>query len=76
MFSFVGSPLGVFYTDAIHHGRTNKHTLMHKGKKISLLPLMPNKIVQCDRAIAQTAKRESEIHHDQTAPPSSSNAIK
>jgi hypothetical protein len=32
--------------------------------------------VQCDRAIADTTKRESEIQHDQTAPPSSSNAIK
>jgi hypothetical protein len=32
--------------------------------------------VQCDRLIADTAKRESEIQHDQTAPPSSSNAIK
>jgi hypothetical protein len=37
---------------------------------------MPNEIVQCDRAIADTTKRESEIQHDQTAPPSSSNAIK
>jgi hypothetical protein len=49
---------------------------VHKGKKITLLPLTPNKIVQCDRAIAETAKRESENQHDQTAPPSSSNAIK
>jgi hypothetical protein len=49
---------------------------MHKGKKITLLPLTPNEIVQCDRAIAETAKCESEIQHDQTAPPSSSNAIK
>jgi hypothetical protein len=32
--------------------------------------------VQCDRVIADTAKREYEIKHDQTAPPSSSNAIK
>jgi hypothetical protein len=48
---------------------------MHKGKKITLLPLTPNEIVQCDRAIAETAKRESEIQHDQTTPPSSSNAL-
>jgi hypothetical protein len=41
-----------------------------------LLPLTPNEIVQCDRAIAKTAKCESENQHDQTAPPSSSNAIK
>jgi hypothetical protein len=41
-----------------------------------LLPLMPNKIVQCDRAIAEIAKCESKIQHDQTAPPLSSTAIK
>ena len=71
-----------FDTDAIHHGRSNKYTLVHNGKKITLLPLTPNEIVQCDRAIAETAKRESEIQHaspvklEQTAPSSSSNAIK
>jgi hypothetical protein len=64
-----------FDTDVVHHGRANKHTLMHKEKKITLLPLMPNEIVQCDRTIAETAKRESEIQHDQTASPLSSNAI-
>jgi hypothetical protein len=65
-----------FDTDVVHHGRTNKYTLVHEGKKITLLPLMPNEIVQCDRAIAETAKRETEKQHDQTAPPLSSNAIK
>jgi hypothetical protein len=65
-----------FDTDTVHHGRTNKYTLVHKGKKITLLPLTPNKIVQCDRMIAETAKPESENQHDQTSPPSSSNAIK
>jgi hypothetical protein len=65
-----------FDTDAIHHGRANEYTLMHKGNKITLLPLTPNEIMQCDRAIANTAKHESEIQHDQIAPPSSSNAIK
>jgi hypothetical protein len=53
-----------FDTDAVHHGRTNKYTLVHKGKKITLLPLTPNEIVQCDRAIAKTAKCESENQHD------------
>jgi hypothetical protein len=52
-----------FDTDAIHYGRSNKYTLMHNGKKITLLPLTPNEIVQCDRAIAKTARRESEIQH-------------
>jgi hypothetical protein len=65
-----------FDTDAVHHGRANKYTLMHKGKKITLLPLTPNENVQCDRAIADMAKHESKIQHDQIAPPSSSNAIK
>jgi hypothetical protein len=49
---------------------------VHKGKKITLLFLMPNEIVQCDRAIAETAKREFENQHNQTAPPSNSNPIK
>jgi hypothetical protein len=49
---------------------------MHNGKKTILLPLTPNKIVQCDRVTAKTDKRESDIQHDQTAPPLSSNAIK
>jgi hypothetical protein len=65
-----------FDIDVVHHGRTKKYTLMHKGKKITFLPLMPNEIVQCDRVIAETAKRESEIQHDQTAPPFSYNATK
>jgi hypothetical protein len=65
-----------FDTDTVHYGRANKYTLVHDGKKITLLPLTPNKIVQCDRAIAETAKRESEIQHDQTTPPLSSNTIK
>jgi hypothetical protein len=51
-------------------------------RKITLLPLAPNEIVHCDRAIAETARRESEIQHtfpvklEQRAPSSSSNAIK
>jgi hypothetical protein len=71
-----------FDTDAIHHGRSKKYTLMHDGKKITLLPLTPNKIVQCDRALAETTRQESEIQHtspiklEQRAPSSSSNAIK
>jgi hypothetical protein len=74
--------LWVFDTDAIHHDRSNKYTLVHNGKKITLLQLIPNEIVQCDRAIAETARRESEIQHDspikleERAPSSSSNAIK
>jgi hypothetical protein len=71
-----------FDTDAINYGRSNKYTLVHNRKKITLLPLTPNEIVQCDRAIAKTARQESEIQHaspvklEQRAPSSSSKAIK
>jgi hypothetical protein len=71
-----------FDTDAIHYGRSNKYTLVHNGKKITLLPLTPIEIVQCDWLVAETARRESEIQHaspvklEQRAPSSSSNAIK
>jgi hypothetical protein len=55
---------------------------VHNGKKITLFPLTSNEIVQCDRAIAETIRRESEIQHaspiklEQRAPSLSSNAIK
>jgi hypothetical protein len=71
-----------FDTDVIHYGRSNKYTLVHNGKKITLLSLTLNEIVQCNRAIAETARREYEIQHafpvklEQRAPSSSSNAIK
>jgi hypothetical protein len=45
-----------FETDAIYYGRRNNYTLVHIGKKITLLPLTPNEIVQCDRAIVETAR--------------------
>jgi hypothetical protein len=35
--------------DAHHHGRCNKYTFMHKGKKITLLPLTPVQIVQAEK---------------------------
>jgi hypothetical protein len=71
-----------FDTDAIHYGRSNKYTLVHNGKKITLLSLTPNEIVQCDRTIAETTRQESEIQHaspvklEQRASSSSYNAIK
>jgi hypothetical protein len=74
MFSFMGRPWE-FDTYAIYYGRSNKYTLVHNKKKIILLPLTLNEIVQCDR-------RESEIQHaspvklEQRAPSLSSNAIK
>jgi hypothetical protein len=51
-------------------------------KKITLLPLTLNEIVQYDRTIAETTRREYEIQHaspvklEQRAPSSSFNAIK
>jgi hypothetical protein len=45
-----------FDTDAIHHRRSNKYTPRHNGKKITLLSLTINEIVQCDRKIAETAR--------------------
>jgi hypothetical protein len=39
------------------------NTLVHNGKKITLRPLTSNEIVQCNRAIAETGRRESEIQH-------------
>jgi hypothetical protein len=47
-----------------------------RERKLLYFLLCQIKIVQCHSAIAETAKRESEIQHDQTTPPSSSNAIK
>ena len=47
-----------FDTDAIHHGRSNKYSLMHKGKKIILLPLTPAEIVKCDKKIAANERKE------------------
>jgi hypothetical protein len=64
-----------FDTEAIHYGRSNKYTLMHNRKKITLLPLTPNEIVQCDRAIAKI-QHASPVKLEQRAPSSSSNAIK
>jgi hypothetical protein len=38
-----------FDNDATHHGRSNTYTFMHKGKKITLLPLTPTEIVQAEK---------------------------
>jgi hypothetical protein len=53
--------------DTLHHGRSNKYTFMHKGKKITLLPLTPAEIVKLDRKRLASDKIkapvESEIQH-------------
>jgi hypothetical protein len=38
-----------FDNDAIHHGRSNTYTFVHKGKKITLVPMTPAEIVQADK---------------------------
>jgi hypothetical protein len=43
-FLLLGCPWD-FDTDAIHYGLSNKYTLVHNGKKITLLPLTPNEIL-------------------------------
>jgi hypothetical protein len=45
--------------DALHHGRSNKYTL-HKGKKITLLPMTPAEILHDDKE----AKLEKEELND------------
>jgi hypothetical protein len=47
-----------FDTDAIHYGRSNKYTLIHKGKKIVLLPMTPIEIVQFENEKTNNAKQK------------------
>jgi hypothetical protein len=47
--------------DARHHGRSNKYTFMHQGKKITLLPLTPAEIVQAEKDRAESAKNEPHV---------------
>jgi hypothetical protein len=48
-------------TDALHHGRSNKYTLMHKGKKITLLPMTPAEILLDDKHRAKLEKEELNV---------------
>ena len=52
--------------DATHHGRSNKYTFVHKGQKITLVPLTPAEIVQADRERAATLN-ESKSENQQVA---------
>jgi len=45
-----------FDNDAIHHGRSNTYTFMHKGKKITMVPMTPAEIVQADREQAASLR--------------------
>ncbi len=42
--------------DATHHGRSNKYTFVHNGKKIALLALTPTEIVEADKERAASLK--------------------
>jgi len=48
-----------FDTDATHHGRTNTYTLMHKDKKITLLPLSPADIRKHFKEHAENVSNKS-----------------
>ncbi|XP_072147837.1 uncharacterized protein [Setaria viridis] len=58
-----------FDTDATHHGRSNKYTLMHKGKKLTLLPMTPAEIVQfeMEKLAKSTCKTASTSENQQVA---------
>jgi hypothetical protein len=43
-----------FDNDVVHHGRSNKDIFMHRGQKITLLPMTPAEIVEADKERAAT----------------------
>jgi hypothetical protein len=47
-----------YNADALHHGRSNTYTLMHKGKKIVLLLLTRAEIVKHDKELAKISKND------------------
>ena len=60
MLSFIGLPME-YDTDALYHSTSNKYTLMHKGKKITLLPMTPAEILHDDIERAKLDKEELNI---------------
>jgi hypothetical protein len=57
-----------FDTDAIHHGRSNKYTFMHKGKKIVLLPMTPTEIVHFEHEKKTNAKQKGVLNSGNQQP--------
>jgi hypothetical protein len=57
-----------FDTNAIHHGRYNKYTFMHKGKKIVLLPMTPTKIVHFEHEKKINAMQKSVVNSENQQP--------
>jgi hypothetical protein len=64
-----------FDTDAIHYGRSNKYTLMHKGKKIMLLPMTPTEIVQFETEKKNNAKQKGVFNFENQKPIKLNNPI-
>jgi hypothetical protein len=64
-----------FDTDAIHYGRTNKYTLMHKGKKIMLLPMTPTEIVQFENEKKNNTKQKGVFNSENQQPVKLKNPI-
>jgi hypothetical protein len=48
-------------TDAIYYGRSNKYTLMHKGKEITLLSMNPTEILHDDKERPKLEKEELNV---------------
>ena len=68
-----------FDNDATHHGRRNTYTFMHKGKKITLLPLTTAEIVQADKERAASlndANSENQQVAKSLYPPKKDKGIK
>ena len=57
-----------FDTDAIHHGRSNKYTFMHKGKKIVLLPMTPTEMVHFEHEKKTNAKQKGVLNSENQQP--------
>jgi hypothetical protein len=57
-----------FDTDAIHHGRSNKYTFMHKGKKILLLSMTPTEIVHFEHEKKTNAKQKGVLNSENQQP--------
>jgi len=55
-----------FDNDAINHGTSNTYTFMHKGKKITMVPMTPAEIVQADRERAASL-RDPKFENQQVA---------
>nr|AAN09859.1 putative polyprotein [Oryza sativa Japonica Group] len=62
--------------DATHHGRSNKYTFVHNGKKFILLPLTPAEIVEAESENQQVAKSVFPPKKDKLSPSSKVEGIK